>query len=474
MFLNLSDEALKGVKGLGKLWAARGAAKAGGETAEFATKYADDIIEQVLKQSDNTLRFSEKFQKELISNISEAQLGMDRLLNKIKIWAANNPVSASNADDFISSIQKLKLTMGQNPREALAMLNNPEFIAVSGFPEFISLERILSGVVKNADDVLAAQSKYLGNNAKFIEEYIELLNPSNALKLEMWSKNIKNVDKLYSLTGTGKYKEIINKMISDGNVPFMSKIRGLTMADKAKRIGVGYSALSAATAAGAYGVYEWFDDNDPMQIAAKGNTVSSALSGMSGNTINQINKSIANVGAIASNANSGMATNPGAASQNYIRDMGREVQFLTNALKNWDAVVAEASNPEEAIKARNNLVDLIQDVNNSMVDLGNKIGVNISNQGVAGIGPSKITQNLTMTENQNITRIQGILKSTFPGIKQTGELDTQTIMALKQLESSFNARAGTNEFTGLFVVPETGYIIKYDNLIESMNIIRKY
>jgi len=72
-------------------------------------------------------------------------------------------------------------------------------------------------------------------------------------------------------------------------------------------------------------------------------------------------------------------------------------------------------------------------------------------------------------DSGNISKIQEFL-----GISPTGEAGQQTKSKLLNLENEYNRRANTTRWSGAFVVPETGYVIPYDKLMQAQQIISKY
>jgi hypothetical protein len=391
-------------------------------------------------------------------------------------------------DKTIAGLEKLVnlTTSSRSPLKAHKFLqSNPQLIQdVSKLTgrNPVNLNRaqpFLDNALKEADVILKQTSKNIGNKPRFLDEYLKLKNTNPDL-FKYWSANPKNNKALQSLKNMDNEK--ILRYINESKlskIPLIDKARGLTFGDKMKNAGIGYSALAAASAAGIYGIYEWFDGNDPSQVASRSSAINSGLGrvgakGSGSSVIDSVRNSMTNINGLTSKVDSGLVNNPEKASQDYIRGMGKELDSLNNALNNWDVVMEGAEDKEEAAAMKTAIVNMASEINKSLVSLGKHLGKHVPDKGVAGTGAKKNIPSFTPTINQNITKIQGVLETTFPGVKQTGELDRQTILALKQLEQSFNAKAGTSKFTGLFVAPETGYVIKFDHLIEAMDRIKKY
>ena len=369
----------------------------------------------------------------------------------------------------INSVSKMLQTSIEpgGERVALDMLAKNEH-QLRTVPGVLEWKMGIDGVFRKNRQVLKLTSKNLGSDTKFLQEFLSLKrNPAAAKKLELWSANPHNFNKLEKLMHKDKIFDIITK----GKMTTRQKLMGVTLGDTAKRLGIGTAAV--ATAGGAIGVYSWFDDNDPKETATQAEDIVTNLRGLKvhgyGKTIlTRILTTIEGIGRLSSKTNGGLSSNPVKASEEYVDGASRGLQQLHEHMQQWEIVVQSSSDQDKAREIGSQLNGLINKMATSLESAGTMVGIGATGAGAGVAGK-------TMTKSNNISKIQGFLRSNFnAGIRQTGELDRDTVQALRVLEQNFNRKSGDTRFTGLFVVPEANHVINYDDLVEAYRRITKY
>ncbi|KKL70143.1 hypothetical protein LCGC14_2107880, partial [marine sediment metagenome] len=280
-----------------------------------------------------------------------------------------------------------------------------------------------------------------------------------AREFELWSANPKNFAKLKTLMSRDK----IFAISEQGKMKLRHKIFGVSMSDTAKRLGIGTGAVAAS--AGAIKVYSWFNDNDPSEVAAYGSSVEVSIASIrtSGDgllILRDTRVSLKKMTRAANEVNSGLAgDNAAEVAKKFIETISEELPKLHNALKQWEIVAKNSDNPEQVKTVREKLYAFVDKMARGLGSL------DIHFRGISGRGPRMPGR----TSNKNIQQVQE-----FIGVKQTGELDQQTIRALRSFEDDLNNRAADTEFTGLFVVPEDNFVADIDVLRSAQRRIQKY
>ena len=140
---------------------------------------------------------------------------------------------------------------------------------------------------------------------------------------------------------------------------------------------------------------------------------------------------------------------------------------MSESLKKWSFVIQSSINRDAATNAGSMLKNTVDKVASQLGHIGSTVGV------TAGAAASGVQAK--GLEDPNILQLQGFLKSNYKfNIQESGKLDKLTVNALRKLEKDFNNRSGDRRFTGLFVIPEQGYVINYNDFLEAGRRIAKY
>ena len=325
---------------------------------------------------------------------------------------------------------------------------------------------IKNEVKKVTDDVLASHltSQNLDAPKSFIKEYGRILSLQDGSPIkESWLKNSKNLAYISELETPGlspsaKVRQLIGKMKSDAKV--REKL-GLTPQEIAQKFKIPAIAVGAGSIA-AVGILNWFSSNPPEKMVSDASKASSSVKGLgvsgAGATIvNSVNGSLSKIETLSTQLSHEFGNDAAGAVSNILPKISAEMSNISNALRQWDTVVAFSVNKEAAQQLGSSLKDMVEDFSKKAVDLGNKVGVKIP-----GIKSSTINAS-------DLALVQGFINA-----KVTGQLDETTVSALKDLENRFNAKAGSNRFSGLLVNPTNGTVISYNDLIKLNNLIKKY
>lgn len=299
------------------------------------------------------------------------------------------------------------------------------------------------------------------SDRKFIQEAISLASdPSNAETFKLFMANPSNASRWAKMKmSSGFVGDMIKRM--DPRISLKRKLIGITPKETAKHLGLGLATLGAGY--GAVKVYNWFGNNDPKRVESVGASIQSSLPGIDSKGVGQsmiqdVQSSISKITHLANNVNSGLGEdNAPEAIRSYLSGVSTEIGKITNNLEKWDLVVNSATNKPAALALGNNLVEFVRDTSGQIGKLSSQIGVSIEETGKAGI------------TDTNISKVQDFL-----GLHPSGKLDRDTAERLRDLENEFNRRAGTNRFSGVFVVPEIGHVIDYNNLVQAYQRIQKY
>lgn len=299
------------------------------------------------------------------------------------------------------------------------------------------------------------------NDRKFIQEAISLASdPSNSETFKLFMANPSNASRWAKMKmSPGFVGDMIKRM--DPRISLKRKLIGITPKETVKRLGLGLATLGAGY--GAIKVYNWFGNNDPKRVESAGTSIQSSLSSVGSKGIGQsitqdVQNSISKITHLANNVNSGLGEDNAPESiRSYISGISTEISKITNNLEKWDLVVNSATDKSVALALGNNLVEFVKDISGQIGKLSSQIGVSVEETGKAGI------------TDTNILKIQEFL-----GLHPSGKLDRDTAERLRDLENEFNRKAGTDRFSGIFVVPEIGHVIDYNNLIQAYQRIQKY
>lgn len=472
------------------------------ETTEAVAKQVDTIMDDLTQVRSVASQTGAKISQDLakankglsnsISKLNTEAVAIkqerDRMLRKLRTWEAlesdkrvksvGEHLAArvrqldgefavkSGQLKELSDIHRVATTPG---KEAMAMqqLVNSTEEGVRNVPGITQWYSEMQSLFHTNKQVLGMTSRNLGNDTKFLQEYLALKrNPSAAGKLELWVSNPSNFRKLEELHQSDRIFDIINA----GKLSRRQKLLGITPRDMAKRLGLG----TAAAGTGVIGLYSWFSgSNNPAvvghQAAQMGGSVQTLQSrGDGGKILNDVKRSLGNIEKLVADVNPKLSTPEApAATELYINEMSKELMVLIGAIRKWPTVVQNSNNPKLAQAQGQDLYRFVDTQIKGLKSLAEQLGISIQMPGTAPGIAGLTTQR--SPDSDNLTKIQGFLR-----LNQTGRLDGATIQALRNLEYRFNKRARTSEFTGTFVVPEAGHVVSYDDLIKAYKIIQKY
>lgn len=300
------------------------------------------------------------------------------------------------------------------------------------------------------------------SDSKFVLKGIELkkYDPEG---FKLFLANPKNYSRWLKLESSPGY---VSELIEKGSlrIPWKRKMIGITPAETAKRVGLGVGAPLT----GAVAIYHWFGSNDPKEVSMKSSDNERSIqsirtSGEGQEILNKAKASVSKINALAQSVDKDLSTgNASQSTYRYISGINAELLTLTQALEHWDVVVQNSDDPQFALSAGKKLLKYTEDLAKNNRELQRQLG--ISDSGVA----SKTTMK-PVEKNNNILEIQKILQ-----LNQTGILDKETVDNLQALERQFNRKANTEQFTGAFVNPQTGYVISPNNLATAYRKIQKY
>ena len=314
------------------------------------------------------------------------------------------------------------------------------------------------------------KSPSINNPKKFLEEYLnyELKAPHLA---EAFRSNPANMEVLAKINA--RNPGLIEKLVKDKVVqtPPWQSLAGLTYEQLGKRLGIGAVAATASTVAYGVSVYDWFGKNDPEHVATEATGIRGMLSRLNANDkakpiIASVDSALGNISYLAKEANDKLSDREKApeAVKKYVNGLATYGSEIVESLREWSVVEANCEDPMFARDIAETLLRFLDSLGKNIDSLGSSLSSEIKSapSGEAGSSKGPVNKN-------NLSKIQSFL-----GLTETGELDSNTIGALRQLENQYNARAGTNEFTGAFIVPETGRVISYDKLLKAQEIIKRY
>lgn len=490
-----APEARVGLRG----WWTKGiretAETSGKETVEEATKHVDNIM----KDMSAVRGIATKTSKEITENISSAN---KELSNAVKSLNSSKRANAAELDrihrhimqqekleperqvesvidalrerravldgqvkletrqlDELSDILRTSINPGQEA-SAMRMFTESAVEGVHSVPGVLQWQSQMQATFMKNRQVLNMSSKNLSSDTRFLQEYLSLKrNPAAAEKLELWTANPKNFNKLEQLMQRDKIFSIVEK----GKMKLRHKIFGVSLSDTAKRLAIGTGAVAAS--AGAIKVYSWFNDNDPSKTAAYGSRVGSSLAsirtrGAGASILRVADASMKTMTKAANEVNSNLSgDNAAESAKKFIETMADELPKLHTALEQWEIVVKNSDNPDQAMAVREELYVFVDKMARGLASLG------VSVKGVAGRGQRMPGGAL----NKNIQQVQE-----FIGVPQSGKLDQQTVNALRAFENDLNNSAATTKFTGLFVVPEENFVADIDDLRAAQRKVQRY
>lgn len=465
-------------KTIGKWWASRGAKT----SAEAASKYVDDVIRGLSSSADDAAKIALRARNEIGGNLAKSVGHLDTVLtqlNKAKELAKKMP-DVFNANELktinrgIIALKQWKDLAKTEPQLVSGfMTKNSGLVSdianlsykMPATRKIRAAEEALTKTVKYADKILKSDASNLSNTA-FIKKVMRLKQLGGARE-KAFLANAKNAERLSELMGSPNVARLVASGIP---MSMRESLRGLTLGEKATRIGLGYGTVLTAAGVGSMAVWDWMSDNDPTKINRAGRMLSTTFenfnsSGTGAQVLNKAIQSLRNITMASQRANKAMQADPRSAALNYVYGVGKEIITLNELLKNWGEVIKGADKPEEARKAGRYLATFVRNLSRSLSELKISLG-HQPNAGIAGTPTAKI--------NPNIIKIQRLLAQNYPEVKPTGALDRKTIRALRKVERKMNQRAQTYEFTGAFVVPEVGYVVKYNDLQEAYKRIGKY
>lgn len=481
-FIRAGDEAVIGLK---KWWGKgiKEGIQVGEMTAEEAAaksiRAADDILEQMTRTINSGKKsigmFSQQidnFSKAASGTLKEAGLVLDEITKAPSKLVSGEEVNAMKS--FLNTAKSLL-----ERKEFGAAISHidgnrrlaEKIMSLSPNTNIMNIKDGLFGIMKKADTIAKMDDSAL-SNVQFLNKYLKL----GPQEKQLWVSNVNNSRRLEKLRS---YKQI-REMITQGlpKVPTRERLRGLTLADKAKKLGVGTAALAGAGKA--MGVFDVFSDYTPNEATKTTRPIEISFDefktyGYGTTVLNKVTTSLKKIGDIVRNVSTSMATDPQKAAQKYVQDVNKELVNLDNIMKDWDSVAEGSDNPEAARAAVPKIQKFAVWIAKSVQDLGGAVGVTDYSAGIASLDRPR-------GDREDILRVQKFLlnKSNEYGflknIRLTGIADPATISALKKLEDAFNKRTGAEnyEFTGSMVDEKSGYIAQYSLLLELFDMIGEY
>lgn len=471
------------VGGLKNVWHSRQANKA---AAEAAFKNIDDLS-----------KIGGKFSYELSNLADNAAHELMSAKSKISSLISKFPAELSGTKAYIQKLDQIDLIIKKNPEEAAKLINDMigeiHKTDVNALISALESSGKISGefqkvntssmITKYVDDVLqslntskfqankAAQlakeigaTRFGGSDIDFVNQYLKHYKRSESIDAQKWFANPHNIDRLDKLKSSGRVEKILSELEGKATkLPMSVRLEGLTYGDVATRLGIGAAAVGAASVPAVTGVFDWFESAknavsaDVSELEATLSQLHSKTSGRGKDILSAVNNAMRNIGIESINVKNNMEKDVPNAINTFVEGIARQHETISGAIDNWSTVVQSSSDKQLAQKAGQLLEAFARLIEGKFKELG------------ASVGVTPKVKSEELVENANIMQIQQALR-----LPVSGELDDNTVSALKDIENKMNMHAGTTEFTGMLYNPAKNHIIQYKDLLEINRRLSKY
>jgi hypothetical protein len=404
------------------------------ESAEKTRSGLDDALQSQI----NTVREKERLLNQL--NIELSELGA---LNK-----------AVTEKDFKTVIEMTKL----NPDIAL---------------KYPSLARSLSKLTNVGGDmelISNALSKNLGNDRKFVKEYLKKIHPfvGKSAYSDAWMANPQNAAKLEEMLRSRKFGKYLE--LESGSKSARESLSKLNRMHLAKTLGVSAASIGAVGAPAL--MMDWFDDNSE-DLSERSQEVSEQASkfravGVGLKVLEETMAAAEKIRKAEEEARSTMERDPAAATQKYVDTLIDQKSIIDRNLKKWDYVVRSSDNPQGAQQAKVAFEQLSKHVDEELAKASD----------IAEGKADGLAGDVSGLNKDNVKAIQDYIKGRFTGagISPTGVLDRPTLQALKQLQREYDRLGDTGgriSQKGIIINEKEGHLIMLDDLKKLDQLIRK-
>lgn len=384
----------------------------------------------VVDSSANRVRTIEQTIQSNEESVAEKAMEYEKLLEKHSVLAT-----------MLNGIKT-------DPRGAISVLRaNPQIF--SDFSGFEALAKWETAVLKNIvpkSDALAATSKYINNDRKFVREYIEKIHPYKGAgnsKVQAWLLNPHNAQKLEELQEGNKFGKILLELKDPELAKRVSELSRKVRIDGLKRKGLAGAGIAGA---GAVAYLTLFDENSGEAKQTinelERNSQEFTVTGEGRNIFNRAFRAAQAAKMEISRAEANMSRDPAKTIPTFTKNIAQHKEIIDDSLANWDLVVVNSNDINAARQAGkslenvSNTIDKILSGTNNIASSGGKPLPG----GIAGDIPRTSNKGL---DSGNIKAIQNYLRNRFPTVAPTGRIDGPTEQALRQLAQELDASGQT-------------------------------
>lgn len=284
-----------------------------------------------------------------------------------------------------------------------------------------------------------------------------------------WKANPKNVETLNLLLNNPNPKikalaQAIDKGAETAGKTNIAKWVGQSPRDLAYKFGVPVGAISAATIGG-IGVVGWLAHHSAKEAGNEIAKISQELSTIGPNSksataVANLKRSLDHLAGSWNDIDKNLTNDPDSVAKGSLQALGPDMQAIAHA--DWNNITENCADKEKATQIEQELSAVLEDKLNTFDKAisGQPITTSAQNTNVGGNNTSKVQQFL--------------ISNGFTSVKITGEVDADTMTALRQLERLFGSYAQDNRFMGRFVDTASKKIINYEDLIKANNMIERY
>lgn len=434
--------------------------KLGKEISEATSKAVKQIEQAISKKSSALAEVSKEVDR------SKRQLvGLSRRKDPETMELAKTRLNELLKKEQVLS-RDLKTLHGYNAN----IKTNPQSVAtqiesmpalVEKYPELGHWHSKMTDAMNIKNQIMNSTSKNINNDKKFFKEYVDKIArlPDDNLIKNRWMANPENRVKLESLRENAKFGQGI--MGAEGVPTTTTDISGITKSKIQKTLGVG--AMGASVMAGAIGLFNWAAGGSE-RIDRNADALETLLQSASSSDLgliilNDVRASVRKISIESDNLKLNMDKDPKNALSKYIKILQDERSKISKNLRQWNVVVLKSQDKETAQK----LGIELQKFNNMMGEELSKVSGVVVDSGAL---PSK------PLGDSRVVTMQRYLKTLYPNLNISGEIDGQTISALRSLEDKYNKIAQTDKFTGLIYNPQSSRIMELQDLINLEKVIK--
>lgn len=459
-----------------------------------ARQQAKSVAEEAFKHIDDATRVGHTLGRQVDALSNRAIASLDRAKGQLTSFISQFPEEAAPVRNLIAKLDEAERLARLNPDQAIAVVddvlktirdtNVDAFVAnlvESGkIPKGMAsrfrielgrgIEEVATSVStsKSSLDNAARLVREIGaarstkGNAGFIEEYLRYSKSPHSPEAQRWLANPANVDRMLKLRESGRAAKIISELERSGrvSVPVMTKLKGVTYTDLAKRMGLGGAVGLGAGGLGVAKLYDWMGDVGDFSLSGPPiettmSNLQQKTSGPGASVVQEANRALGVINQSALRSKQMMDRDPQTAIANMTREFGQQHMRLLQVLNNWDKVTANTTDPEAAEQAQDQLAGFVNNIGAKLKQLGVTVNVPIKRESDP------------LEDYANISQIQR-----YFGVRPTGKMDPSTASKLRALEAKLNEKArdmGANrDFSGFFYNPTVGHVIPYPDLLESI------